>query len=123
MRGALAGGVIIGFFFTGTSFFILWAVVPSFLLQDAKKKKTRNFLRRQDFGKREKRKEEGARRGGRFLLRVTISRFLPLKVLKSKITQLDLKQYSFRVLSLKKKCQEVLELAPCKEKNSLGPRP
>ena len=46
-----------------------------------------------------------------------------IRVLKSKITPLDLSQYSFRVLSLKKKCQEVLELAPRKGKNSLGPRP
>ena len=94
-----------------------------FCCKTRKKIKRRNFLRRQDFGEREKRKGEGARRGGRFLLRVTISRFLPLRVLKSKITPLDFSQYSFRVLSLKKKCQEVLELAPRKDKNSLGPRP
>ena len=44
-------------------------------------------------------------------------------MLKSKITPLDLSHYSFRVLSLKKICQEVLELAPRKGQNPLGPRP
>ena len=43
MRGVLAGGVKIGFFFTGTNFFIHWAVAPSFLLQDAKKNKTKKL--------------------------------------------------------------------------------
>ena len=43
-----------------------------FCCKTRKKVKRRNFLRRQDFGEKEERKGEGARRGGRFLLRVTI---------------------------------------------------
>ena len=43
MRGVLAGGVKIGFFFTGTNFVIHWAVAPSFLLQDAKTKNEETF--------------------------------------------------------------------------------